>query len=87
MPPVAMIGTDNLSASRGTSAKRPDHLALGGGRIEGAAMAAGFETLRHHRVGAGRLGGARLGEGRRAGEPGDAARLQLGDESRRETAP
>ena len=50
-------------------------------------MAAGLEALRDDRVGAGGLGGARLGDGRRAGEPGDAARLQLGDEFLRETGP
>ena len=61
--------------------EQPNHLPLGGARIEGAAMPAGFEPLRHHRVGPGLLGGARLGEGRRAGEPSDAARLQQGDES------
>src|SRR5436305_1657352 len=50
------------------------------GRIEAAAMAARLEALRDDRIGAGILGRARLGEGRRAGEPGDAASLQLGDE-------
>jgi hypothetical protein len=50
-------------------------LLLGGGRIKGAAMPAGFEALGYHRICAGIFRGARLGERRRAGKPGDAARL------------
>ena len=49
-------------------------------------MTAGFEALRDDRIGAGSFGVARLGESCRAGEPGDAARLQLGHEFIREEA-
>ncbi len=66
--------------------QQANHLPLGIRRVEGAAMAAGLETLRHHGVGAGLLGGQRLGQGGGAGEPGDACRLQLGHERGREHA-
>ena len=63
-----------------------DRLPLGLGRIEGAAMAARLETLRDDGIRPCRFGGAGLGQRRGAGEPGDAARLQLGDKRVREEA-
>ena len=47
-------------------------------------MPAGFVSLRDDRVSASRPRGARLGQGRRGGEPRDAALLQTLDERWRE---
>ncbi len=84
MPPVATTGTSTASATAGTSANVPDQATLGQRRIERAAVAAGFRALRDDDVGARVARRDRFGHRRGHREPGDAARLQLGDERRRE---
>ena len=77
MPPVATTGTDEPVGEPRQQGEQADGLALGRGGVEGAAMAAGLDALGDDHVGAGRLGRPRLGDRGGAGEPGDAARLQL----------
>jgi hypothetical protein len=51
IPPVAMIGTDSLSANRGQESEKPHGSMLGGRGIKCTAVAAGLRTLRHDGVG------------------------------------
>ena len=61
-------GVDN----GGNERKQPDHLPLRLGRVETAAMAAGFHPLHRDDIGAGFFGGTRLGDGRHVREPSNA---------------
>ena len=87
MPPAATTGdAHRVPPPAGSRDKESRPGSLGGGILEGAAMAARLGALRHHGIGAGGLGGAGLGDGGGVADPGDAARLQPRRELGREDA-
>ena len=76
---VGRHGTDVGGGRRRVALDHIDAIQLGGGGIERAAVAAGLRTLRNDRVGTRGDRRAGFGERRHAGEPGDAAGLDIGD--------